>query len=483
MDREDRNLSEWRRRQRREHLSRREQYPSQPRRARYEEYREPARYESNEELDEGYENDEDDAYDERNYQRRAHSASPRPVSRVPRPRSEYSDYRNEPRRSAPRSPQVRSTRVIEDLQPVPRQRQRRVWPIFLAGCASGVVLLVVAAAVVVFVAIRSAQNSGLSLPGAPSALKLINDVEQKQEVTLSTLTQVIVCDRVGNVTLKVDDTVTIPTVITQKKMFSANESEAKQEFGRIAVEVQPPTSLTKPLACTNAQPPTPTNANSAQGSPTPETTTGTPSTSQSGSNSSSTLTVNVTFPTMEMTNDAVDVTIKLPKSSVQEQSPGMGVSIEAPIGDITVNGVSGVLNIKGGFAKEGIGNGNITVTNAVLADGSRLSTNQGNVTFDGFLASAANARYTIESGHSIDVTVPESSDAFLDAHTNRGKISSDFPIQVNNNTGDAEASYCNSLNPAINTPTTQTCSSAKTKLILIVNTGDIHIHKKAAPTS
>src|SRR5450755_4355 len=41
-----------------------------------------------------------------------------------------------------------------------RRKQRRVWPWLLAGCAGGIIILVLAAAIVVFLAFRTATNGG-----------------------------------------------------------------------------------------------------------------------------------------------------------------------------------------------------------------------------------------------------------------------------------------------------------------------------------
>jgi hypothetical protein len=186
------------------------------------------------------------------------------------------------------------------------------------------------------------------------------------------------------------------------------------------------------------------------------------------------LTVNVTFPS-DQTGESVDVAIALPPSTVQSTAPtNTLISIEAPLGNINIDGISGIMELKG-FS------GDIIVQNAELVDGSRLET-EGNILFNGFLDSKDVAHtqpnqpihYILSSGHQIDVTLSAANaDVILDANTNVGKIVSDFPIKASNNGGNSAASYDGPLIAG-----TTTDPNTAPLLTLNTSTGSIFIHKK-----
>ena len=378
-----------------------------------------------------------------------------PYPQTPYPRTAYKRYPPPPYDRSARGPRLR--------------RKRRLWPIFLTGCALGIVSVVLAAAVVVILTIHSVSKGG-SLGNIPvlGGAKPFSK-EETQTVSLATLSQVIVCDRVGNVTARVDPAASTTTITTKKTVRATGQADAEQEFGRISVEVQPPGTINKPLACLKPQA-TATAGTTANSTPGTTNSTSTPGATDTGgttvgTSGGNTLTVNVTFPTTDTVSDAVDVNITVPQSVVQSNGPTMLVSIEAPLGTIHVDGLSGVLNLKGGI-------GDIMVKHAVLAVGSRLATTQGNVTFDGLLAApldtTTQGRYVLESERAIDVTLPASTNVTLDANTNAGTINSDFDIKVTNNGG--AASYHGPLN-------TSTTATASAVLQLDVGTGNITIHK------
>src|SRR5581483_140917 len=161
------------------------------------------------------------------------------------------DYEYEPRprrrtaypSSRPPQPRYTSRYVRPQRQP----RKRRVWPFVLAGCALGIFSTVLAAAVIVFLTIRSAQGGGLSaLPGIGTKTF---PKEHTQDIPLATVSQIQVCDKVGNVTIKVDPNATKTTDTTKKIVHESSQSAADQEFQRISIEVQPPDTLAHPLAC------------------------------------------------------------------------------------------------------------------------------------------------------------------------------------------------------------------------------------------
>src|SRR5436190_16434186 len=106
-----------------------------------------------------------------------------------------------PRRRPPSSqpgPRQRSPQPRHD----PRPRKRRsVWPWLLMGCAGGIVLLVLAAAAVVFFALRSATGStginNLPLPGVSTSV--YTQKSSPKQILLPTLQQVQVHDQIGDV--------------------------------------------------------------------------------------------------------------------------------------------------------------------------------------------------------------------------------------------------------------------------------------------
>ena len=378
-----------------------------------------------------------------------------------------------------RSPRNRrsssSTHNTSPRRPLRPQRKRSVWPALLGGCALGVFLVVLVAALVVVFAIRNLQAGG-SIANIPGMITMKSfSKEEKQELpSPSQFSQILICDQVGSVTLRVDPTINKPVVALKKTVRAANQNDANKAFGQIGVEVQPPNTITHPLTCARSQA-TPTASSTSVATPlaTPVTSPSTP-VSTSGVNTAATLTVNVLFPNSDTLNHSVDLNITLPPSAlVSDNGPSIPVDVEAPIGDITVDGLSGVLNIRGGT-------GNVTVKHAILVDGSHIETAQGNVTFSGYLAApqtdanaAANtpaARYIIQSEHNVDVTLPDNTNVLLDANTNVGKITSDFPIAVTNQNG--AMSYHGPLNATAPIKPSAT-------LVLDVSTGDVTIHKSS----
>jgi hypothetical protein len=339
-----------------------------------------------------------------------------------------------------------------------RPRRRRVWPALLTGCLLGILVTVVGAAIVVFVAFRASQGQGgIGIGPVGGGLQTFAHEDTAQIVLPAALSQIQVCDKIGNISIKVDPNATTATVKSKKIVHKNTQSDANQAFGRLAVEVQPPGTITNPLTCTKPQ-----------GTPTPSSTPTTTSTENAGAN---TLTVNVTIPDSEgllrTTSDAVDISITLPQKALpQDNVASLLLDIEAPVGAITVDGVSGSLQISGGT-------GNVKISHAVLAPGSRIGTAQGNVTFSGWLLPPdtpdTNARYVLQSEKgAIDVTLPGNTNVTLDANTNVGAIHSEFPIEVANNGG--PVNYHGPLNSGAN-------SQAAAKLILDVSTGDVNIHK------
>ena len=373
-----------------------------------------------------------------------------------RPSGRYRDQSYEDRyeREYEQRPQQYRRRPAPNPAPELRKRprrRRRAWPVLLTGCGLGVFFTVLIAAVVVFLAIRSSQGGSLTgLPGLGAPQTFTH--EDTQQIPLTSISQMQVCNKIGNVSIMVDPKATGASITTKKIVHAASQNDANQEFKRIGIEVQPPGTITNALTCAN-KPATPTATPAIQSDP------------------NSTLIVNTTIPNSEgllhNSNDAVDIAITLPTTVLPPTGPSMLVDIEAPVGNVTVDGLSGLLMIKGST-------GDVTVTHAILVDGSHISTDQGNVTFNGLLVVppiGQTSHYMILSEQgSINVTLPENTNVILDANTNVGSINSDFNIPVQNNNGSGPVSYHGPLNP---NPAAQPTSV----LVLDISTGDVNIHK------
>src|SRR6266567_1108886 len=325
----------------------------------------------------------------------------------------------------------------------PRPRKRRsVWPFLLMGCAGGIVILVAAAAITVLLTVRSATGGGI-IPGASNPTTYTQQ-SQPQPIQISTITQMQVHNQIGNITITVDPSATTPTIATLKKVKAASSDEANKEFGNISVQVQPV-----------------------------------------GSTLSVAATVPDTGSIFGSHNDSVDLTITLPPQSVNPTATSIGASptptlstasattpltlnADLSIGDIRVDGLSGVLQLKDDI-------GNITVDHATLSDGSHLQTGTGNVTFNGNVdatpeANNSTPRYKLQSETgNIDVTLPGDTNIILDANTNAGTITSDFPISVQ--TPGNSPSYYGPLN------SNSTSGSTQPVLTLNVGTGNVNLHR------
>lgn len=376
-----------------------------------------------------------------------------------------------PSQQSPRSDDL--PRRPASLRSVPLEpRRRRVWPIFLIGCAAGAVSLVLFAAIVVLMAIHAAQSGGgLNIPGVTNTGKPYSQ-QTTRTLSLSALSQLIVCDPAGNISLSVDPNpnATDATVEITKTVTAANQKDANQTLEKIVAEVQSPNPVQNALTC---QKPETTNASSSNRTPTATST---------ANNNNTTLSVNVTLPANQagQTPPTVDLAIKLPGSLVQTPSPtNTMISIDAPDGNINANGVSGIMQLKGG-------SGDIIVQHAVIVDTSRITT-EGNVTFNGYLDTQDITHkqppdqpepitYTLDSGHQLDVTLSGNENIVLDArtNTNTGKIVSDF-FTATNNCANGLPSYCGPLNPG-------TATNSMTPLLnLQASIGNISIHKGKAP--
>src|SRR6185312_1443830 len=95
-------------------------------------------------------------------------------------------------------------RVRSSKRPRTR-RKRRIWPVLLAGCGIGILFTVLAATIVVFLTLRASQGSGSNL-GSFVGISNLGGIqtfthEDKQPIALTTLTQMQICDTIGNVSI------------------------------------------------------------------------------------------------------------------------------------------------------------------------------------------------------------------------------------------------------------------------------------------
>jgi hypothetical protein len=412
--------------------------------------------------DDTYEFDDETSHpDPDQYPGTSRANRPRRTSRsmppvYPRSRYGYQDDDQYPRRNVParRATRPEPARRLRRV----KQRRRSILPPLLLGCLLGVVLVVALLATLVFLGINSLQNGGSisGISGIPGITNRTYTQDLTQQVSLTQLQQIIVCDKSGNVTLLVDPNATKATITAHKTVQAATQSDANQQLQATSVEIQPPATISKALTCTQA--PSQTQSNTA-------TATGTPASTAVA------LIVNVTL--AKPTNNSVNLTITLPPAALQNSSPSLAVDVEAQQGNITLTGLSGVLQVHGV-------NGNVTISHAILASGSQIETSQGNITFNGFLLlPTADTQQNQQDVHymlrnevgDINMTLPATTNLTLDANTNVGAIKSDFKINVNNNGG--PVNYHGPLNPETGTPATAT-------LVLDVSTGNVHIMKASS---
>jgi len=253
------------------------------------------------------------------------------------------------------------------------------------------------------VALRTATNGG-SVPTIPGITSQSNYTRQSQQTLhIASLTQLQIHNQIGNVTITADPNATATTITTVKKVKAASSDNANQEFNNISVQVQSPTTTT----------------------------------------TASPLTINATVPDSGSIfgshNDSVDINVTLPASAVISATPApttttstqattFTLNVNNSIGNIMVSGIKGILLLKDDI-------GNISVEHSTLFDTSHLLTGTGNMTFNGDLdttplTSDATPRYKLQSETGkVDVTLPGETNVTLDANTNFGKITSDFPHQ------------------------------------------------------
>lgn len=380
----------------------------------------------------------------------------RRVARRPRPQQRVRQAPQRQRAYPPRTT-PRTQRGATSTRTLRPQRRRSVWPVLLGGCALGIFVAVVGAAAIVFFTVRTAQTGSVPIIGGGlSGSTQTFTSASTQTLTLSSLTQLQVCNKVGDVSIAVDPTADSASITTTKVVHQSSKANANTEFGRINVSVLQPATTLASLACA-----------SSTSSPTSTTPTATGSTPTA---TGSTLLVNTAIPDSEGlihgSGDAVNIKITLTQKLFASASSPLQLNIQAALGNITVDAVSGIFHIIGNI-------GNVSVTKATLISGSSIGTDQGNVTFNGIIAAPSDATtqasFVLNCGKgTIDATLSGSPNVILSTYTNGGTIHSDFPINVTSSNG--SANYRGPLNAAA---TTQ--SSAV--LTIDVSAGDIYIRK------
>ncbi len=333
-------------------------------------------------------------------------------------------------------PILRPGTKTQPTQP-PARRRRGVWSTLLIGCIGGIVTIALILGVIAFVLFRTIPiNIG-------SVGKTTYTKPFPQSLLISTsVKQLQIHNRVGNVTIMVDTNAKQGTLTAVKKVQAATSSDAAREYGRIPVDVKM-------------------------------------------ASDPSILTVNATVPDtngglLAGSSDSVDLMLVLP-ASVNNIPPFTLSADIAATGDISVQNFNGVLTLTDNT-------GNIKVTHGLLAAGSCLQTNNGNVTLGGgsilnliysspLIPCTTNTTqnphpwFSIKSGTgNVEVTLgTESTNVILDASTNNGKINNEFGLNVQQNS-DGSATYHGLLIPG---------SSPTATLVLTVSTGNINLLKAA----
>src|SRR5258708_3967126 len=158
-------------------------------------------------------------------------------------------------------PRRRRRREDEEADFRPRRRRRARWPFLLVGCIGGIFIVAIAAAVGIFAVSSSLPTGGMGSVGNAQTFTSIN---QQQLPPSSSIAQVQVHNQIGDVSITVDPAVTAPTVTTIKKVKATSSASASKEFGRILVQVQPPSAPSNTLTSTpsipNARSTIPANA-------------------------------------------------------------------------------------------------------------------------------------------------------------------------------------------------------------------------------
>ena len=333
-------------------------------------------------------------------------------------------------------PRRRRRRYDEEEEFRPRRRRRARWPFLLVGCIGGIFIVAIAAAVGIFAFSSSLPTGGLGSIGSSQTYTSTS----RQQLGGASVTQVQVHNQIGNVSIIVDSAATNTTVTTIKKVQATSSASASKEFGRIMVQVQPPSAPSNILVVSTSIP-------------------------------------NASGMVLGKASDAVDVMITLPVAARTNAGAPLVVNVVTSVGNVLVSGLNAVLVVKNLV-------GDVTAHQTRLVDGSHLETGTGNVIFDGTLAtsgtlssdpcnnptSASHPMYKIQSERgNVDVTLPVTTNIILDANVNAGMINSEFAIKVTNTSG--SPGYCG---PLLSNPLTPPAGV----LVLDVSSGNIALHAR-----
>jgi hypothetical protein len=358
--------------------------------------------------------------------------------RIPEDYAGYASLPVPPPRPIEGPPVVRRTKRL------PPPKRRSAWPWLLMGCAGGILLVAIVAAIAIVTTLHALPGSGI---GSILPQNTYTKTDH-QTVAMPNFTQMQVHNQIGNITIALDSSgnTSAVTMTTVKKVKASSQDAANNEFGRILVQAGP------------------------------------------AETSATTLVVQATLPTQGSslnTNDSVDLTITVPFSAMNTTAP-LSFNIATLTGDISVDGLSGFQSINDKT-------GNVTLRHARLTAGSCVQTGHGNVIFEGTLDTSSGVPfdpcdstqkpdpnphpwYKIHSEvGNVDVTLPPptlTTNLLLNASTINGKMTSDFDPAVQQNTDGSADSNGPLLANATPPPTAQ--------LLIDVSIGDIHLHKAAA---
>lgn len=375
------------------------------------------------------------------------SSSSGPYHAVPRRSHPPQEPQERPATPRPRPAQPQRPATPRSPQP-PRARQRSRWPTLLLGCMLGIMTAVLAGVVFSLFIIRSLQGgtSGSILPGIGE--KTYTRADPPITLPVTTVTQVFVCNKSGNVDLTVnpDAKATGAIINVNRKVQAQSQADAEQEYQRIKVQAQTMDQLSINSACKS---PLAVASNATTGTAVTDTATPTSTTTTENIGKQS-LVVNVAFlNTDELNNAPVDLAISLPQKALIGVTPAdMLVGVElSQRGNITVKGINGIFRLSGSVL-----DGNITVT-GTMAAGSEISTNEGQITFRGDLAIPAAAPpaggyFFHLSATKIDATLPVNKNMKVDIKTLGNINNNGFPLQQGDFTKEGNTNHYNGyLNP------------------------------------
>lgn len=328
-----------------------------------------------------------------------------------------------------------------------QQRRRSVWPWLILGCASGVIIIVLAAVIVVLLAVRSA-TSGSTIPGIPGVPGQSTYSKQNQQtLQITALSQLQVHNQIGNVTITADPNAANATITSTKHVKAASSNDANTEFNNISIQVQTPAAPDYTLSINATVP-------------------------DSGSlfgNHNDSVDLNITLPTPALASTPTVITTTTPTATTpSSQVLPFKLNVVNSIGNVTISDLKGVFLLQDDI-------GDIAVDHATLFDTSHLLTGTGNVIYNGDLdttpaAGNTTPRYKLQSeSGNVSATLPGDTNIILDANTNNGTITSDFPINIT--TSDKSASFYGPLN------TNAAPGSAVAVLTLNVSTGNVIVHR------